>query len=135
MGIRPYYGRPLADIAALFDTVYVSFYKGLGGIAGCCIAGSEDVIAEVSEWRTRHGGRLFGLWPYAAAALTGLRTRLPRMNAYYEHAQAIAKSISGIPGATVLPDPLQTPMMHLQLRTTPAELQQRALELVEREKL
>src|SRR5690348_626864 len=24
------YGRPLAEIAALFDTVYVSFYKGIG---------------------------------------------------------------------------------------------------------
>jgi threonine aldolase len=26
------YGRPLAEIAALFDTVYVSFYKGLGAL-------------------------------------------------------------------------------------------------------
>ena len=33
------YGRPPADIAALFDTVYVSFYKGLGALPGCCVAG------------------------------------------------------------------------------------------------
>jgi hypothetical protein len=30
----PFYGRPLSEIAGLFDTVYVSFYKGLGGTAG-----------------------------------------------------------------------------------------------------
>src|ERR1700733_13457136 len=38
------YERPHAEIAALFDTVYVSFYKGLGALAGCCLAGPEDVI-------------------------------------------------------------------------------------------
>src|SRR4051812_48640512 len=27
----PFYGRPPAEIAGLFDSVYVSFYKGLGG--------------------------------------------------------------------------------------------------------
>ena len=32
------YGRPPADIAGLFDTVYVSFYKGLGALPGCCVA-------------------------------------------------------------------------------------------------
>ena len=31
--------RSITDVAALFDTVYVSFYKGLGAIAGCCVAG------------------------------------------------------------------------------------------------
>src|SRR5579862_4299089 len=68
--------RSLEDIAGLFDTVYVSFYKGLGGIGGCCVAGEADVIEELSVWRTRHGGRAFGLWPYAASALSALRTRL-----------------------------------------------------------
>ena len=29
---QPFYGRPLAEIAGLFDTVYVSFYKELGGL-------------------------------------------------------------------------------------------------------
>ena len=32
----PHYGRSLAEIAALFDTVYVSLYKVLGGASGCC---------------------------------------------------------------------------------------------------
>ncbi len=64
----PFYGRSAAEVAALFDTVYVSFYKGLGGIAGSAVAGSAEVVAEVAQWRTRHGGRLVALWPLAAAA-------------------------------------------------------------------
>ena len=50
------YGRPPAEIAALFDTVYVSFYKGIGALAGCCVAGPADILAEVREWRRRMGG-------------------------------------------------------------------------------
>src|ERR1035437_1449729 len=30
--------KSLAEVAGLFDSVYVSFYKGLGAIAGGCVA-------------------------------------------------------------------------------------------------
>jgi len=129
----PYYGKTPGEIASLFDTVYVSFYKGLGGITGCCVAGPQDVIAEVSEWRTRHGGRLFGLWPYAASALTALHERLPKMPAYYRHALAIARALQGVPGLRILPDPPQAPMMHIQLDVTPDELASRAHAIARRE--
>jgi threonine aldolase len=112
------YGRPLADIAGLFDTVYVSFYKGIGALPGCCVAGPGDVIGEVAEWRHRMGGRLFGLWPNAASALTCLTRRLPRMPDYHAHARAIAAALGAVPGIRVIPDPPQVPMMHLLLSTT-----------------
>ena len=112
------YGRPPADIAALFDTVYVSFYKGIGALAGCCVAGPADILAEVREWRHRMGGTLFGLWPNAASALSCLRRRLPLMPAYLSHARQIAAALRGIPGVRVIPDPPQVPMMHLLLDTT-----------------
>jgi threonine aldolase len=116
----PFYDRPLSDIAALFDTVYVSFYKGLGGLAGSMLLGEEDVIAEARLWRRRHGGTLYRLWPYAAAGLAGLRLRLPRMGAYVGHARAIAAELAEDDGVLVVPDPPQTPMMHVHLRTTEA---------------
>jgi threonine aldolase len=112
----PFYQRTPAEIAALFDTVYVSFYKGLGGLAGCCLAGEQDVIDEARAWRKRHGGTLHGMWPNAASALAGLRKRLPLMPSYYEHAVAIARALGEVPGVAVVPDPPQTPMMHLRLR-------------------
>jgi threonine aldolase len=111
----PYYGRSPAVISALFDTVYVSLYKGLGGLAGCCLAGEEDVIGEARAWRRRHGGTLFGLWPNAASGLAGLRKRLPLMPKYFEHACAIAEKLRGIRNVEIVPDPPQTPMMHLHL--------------------
>jgi threonine aldolase len=113
------YGRPPAEIAALFDTTYVSFYKGIGALAGCCLAGPEDVVAEVREWRRRLGGTLFGLWPGAASALGALRRRLPRMPAYLERAREIAGAVRELPGVAVVPDPPQTPMLHLLLSTSP----------------
>jgi threonine aldolase len=113
------YGRPPGEIAALFDTVYVSFYKGIGALAGCCIAGPADILAEVREWRHRMGGTLFGLWPNAASALSCLRRRLPLMPAYLSHAREIAAALRGLAGVRVVPDPPQVPMMHLMLSTTP----------------
>jgi threonine aldolase len=116
----PFYGRPPAEIAALFDSVYVSFYKGLGGLTGSVLLGDEQLIREARAWRHRHGGTLFRLWPYAASALAGLRLRLPRMPAYVAHAQAIAAELAKIDGVDVVPDPPQVPMMHIHLRTTAA---------------
>ena len=112
------YGKPPAEIAALFDTVYVSFYKGLGALPGCCVAGPEDIVAEVREWRHRMGGTLFGLWPNAASALSCLARRLPMMPRYLSHTRAIANALRDLPGVTIIPDPPQTPMLHLLLRTT-----------------
>jgi len=112
----PYYGRSPADISALFDSVYVSLYKGLGALAGSCLAGEEELIAEARIWRRRHGGTLFGLWPNAASGLSALRQRLPLMPAYFKHATAIADALRAIPNVEIVPDPPQTPMMHLHLR-------------------
>ena len=112
------YGRAPAEVAALFDTVYVSFYKGIGALPGCCVAGPEEVIGQVREWRRRMGGTLYGLWPGAASALSCLAERLPRFPAYLEHARALAAALAGTPGVTVVPDPPQVPMMHLLLRVS-----------------
>ena len=118
----PFYDRPLSQIAALFDSVYVSFYKGLGGLAGSILLGEADLVDEAREWRHRHGGTLYNLWPYAAAGLAGLRLRLPRMGEYVAHATAIAAALSDLDGVEVVPDPPQTPMMHVHLRTTAAAI-------------
>ncbi|WP_369256467.1 threonine aldolase family protein [Geodermatophilus amargosae] len=112
------YELPPSDVAAPFDTVYVSFYKGIGALAGCALAGPADVVAEVREWRGRMGGTLFGLWPGAASALTCLRRRLPLFPAYLDRAREVADAVRDLPGVRVVPDPPQTPMLHLLLSTT-----------------
>ena len=112
----PYYGRSYAEIAALFDTVYVSFYKGVGAIAGAALAGPADVIAEARVWQIRHGGRLVQLYPYVLAARAGLRRELPRFPGYHERAVRIAAALGDVPGVILKPNPPQTHMMHVYLR-------------------
>ena len=64
--IEPYYqqtaGKTFTDIAALFDTVYVSFYKGLRGATGAML-GSDDekLIQWAKSWQRRAGGNAFTL--------------------------------------------------------------------------
>ena len=80
------YGRTPAEVAAGFDSVYVSFYKGIGALPGCCLAGDGELVAQVREWRKRMGGTLYGMWPAAASARTLLAQRLPLMPSYFERA-------------------------------------------------
>ncbi len=129
------YERSHAEIAALFDTVYVSFYKGIGALPGCCVAGPEDVIAEVREWRRRMGGTLHGMWPSAASALTCLERRLPRFPGYLEHARGIASALAGLPGVHVIPDPPQVPMMHVLLGVTAEGYEKAARSLAEEDRI
>jgi len=131
----PFYGKTPAEVAALFDTVYVSFYKIMGGLAGACLAGPEDMIAEARAWRKRHGGTLFAMWPYAASALTGLRKRLPRMGRYHRHAVAIAKELRKVKGVQVIPDPPQTNMMRLLLRVDESKLDANACRIARERKV
>ena len=90
----------------------------IGALAGCCLAGPADVLAEVREWRKRMGGTLHGLWPGAASALSCLRRRLPLMPHYLGHAREIASVLRGAPGVRVVPDPPHVSMMHLLLAAT-----------------
>ena len=129
----PYYAasaqKSIADICALFDTVYVSFYKGLGGISGSCVAGPADIIDEVSLWRTRHGGRPYMLWPYAASALSVL-SRSSDMPAYYRRARALAKKLRDIEGLDVLPQDVRSPLMHLRFSATAAQMDRRVRRII-----
>jgi hypothetical protein len=66
------------------------------------------------------GGTLFAMWPNAASALQLLPGALAEMPARLEHARAIARALADVPGIRPVPDPPQTPMMHLLL-TVPGE--------------
>ncbi len=112
----PFYDRSYAEIAALFDSVYVSFYKGLGGISGAALAGPADVIAEARTWQTRHGGRLRQLYPYVLSARLGLRQRLHRFAHYHQRAVEIAAALSAVPGVSLKPNPPHAHMMHVYLQ-------------------
>ena len=90
---QQWFGKPLADIAGLADTVYTSFYKGLGGLAGAALLGDDDFVAQARLWRHRMGGTLYRSTAEAVAALVGLRDRLPQIADYVTWGRALAAAL------------------------------------------
>jgi threonine aldolase len=127
----PYLGRELAEIAGLADSVYVSFYKTLGGISGAALAGPADLVAQARAWRHRYGGQLFQQWPAALAALVGLETVLPRLPEYVRHARTVAAALAQVPGARVHPEPPHTHQFQWWLPYPAEVLEDAALRLAE----
>ncbi|MCX5141071.1 low specificity L-threonine aldolase [Streptomyces sp. NBC_00338] len=110
----PRFGRGLPEIAGLADSVYVSFYKTLGGISGAALAGSASLAEEARTWRHRYGGQLFQQFPAALAALIGLDRELPKLPSYVAQAKVVAAALaeeferSGAPWSRVHPEPPHT---------------------------
>ncbi len=113
------YDREFHEFCGLFDSVYVSFYKGIGALSGAMLLGSAEFIAEAKLWQRRMGGNLYTLLPNVASAASRLDDQLERFPAYLARARALATRISAVPGVTVLPDPPQVNMMHVHLDLSP----------------
>ncbi|NEB00733.1 beta-eliminating lyase-related protein [Streptomyces sp. SID13726] len=88
-----HFGRPLNEIAALADSVYVSFYKSLDGFGGAALAGPRTLVDEAKTWRHRYGGMVFQQFPTALSALIGLERELPRLPEYVRHARVVAAAL------------------------------------------
>jgi threonine aldolase len=99
----PFYDKTLNDICSIFDSVYISFYKGLGGIAGAILAGDENFIEKSKIWKRRHGGDLISLYPYIISAKYNYNQRKDKMNEYWESAKYCAKIINTVKGIRTEP--------------------------------
>ncbi len=130
----PFYRRPLREIAALFDSVYVSLYKDLGGLGGCILAGPADFVAEARVWRIRHGGRLSTYEPIALSAELGLDEVLPRMPSFVRKAKEIGAALARVDGIDVVPDPPQAAMLHVCVRGDLERLRDALLDLAKERK-
>ncbi|MET9454640.1 beta-eliminating lyase-related protein [Streptomyces canus] len=105
-----HFGRPLAEIADLADSVYVSFYKSLQAFGGAALAGPKTLIDEAKTWRHRYGGAVFQQFPTVLSALAGLERELPGLPEYVTHARVVAAALreglaeAGVPWARVHPE-------------------------------
>ncbi|MFL5731775.1 MAG: threonine aldolase family protein, partial [Chloroflexia bacterium] len=130
-----FYGRSYAEICSLADSVYVSFYKGVGGLAGCVLAGAADFIKEANAWKGRHGGNIFTAFPYVLTAKQGLQEHVPKMASYCARARDIAAALSAIPGLHIAPDPPHTNAFQVYFPARPKPLEQAHLEIAESERV
>ncbi|NNN32204.1 threonine aldolase [Streptomyces sp. S3(2020)] len=116
-----HFGRPLDEIASLADSVYVSFYKSLDGLAGAALAGPKTLVEEAKTWRHRYGGMAFQQFPTALSALVGLERELPRLPEYVRHARVVAAALregfaeAGVPWARVHPEEPHTHQFQIWL--------------------
>lgn len=117
--VLPYYGKTAAEICALFDSVYISFYKGIGGIAGAILAADDPAfIQEAALWKRRHGGDLISLYPYIVSADYYFDMRVDRMEHYYEGARELAAMFNGChPAVKTLPLVPVSNMFHVHFST------------------
>ncbi|MBZ9597268.1 beta-eliminating lyase-related protein [Streptomyces yangpuensis] len=122
------FGRPLPEIAGLADSVYVSFYKSLGGLSGAALAGPRDFVEETRVWRHRYGGQIFRQFPQALSALAGLDRELPRLPSYVAQARMVAGALreafaaSGVPWSRVHPEEPHTHQFQVWLPHDPDRL-------------
>lgn len=109
----PAYNRSLAEIAEIFDSIYISFYKDVGALPGAMLLGPTDFIDEAAIWQRRQGGTLFS----ATANIVSARLHLPRcierMPRLIQRAREIAPLFDRHERASVTPTPPHTNMFHV----------------------
>lgn len=113
--ILPYYQKSAAEICSLFDSVYISFYKGIGGLAGAILAGGKEFTQQSKVWKRRHGGDLISLYPYIISADYYFDKRISKMEQYYEDAIELAALFNSCPSIQTKPAVPVSNMFHVHI--------------------
>lgn len=111
--ILPYYKKTAAEVCALFDSVYVSFYKTIGGLAGAMLAGESQFTEQSKVWKRRHGGDLISLYPYVLSSRYYFAVRIGKMEQYYRGAVELAARFAACPKVSVRPAVPVSNMFHI----------------------
>lgn len=109
------YGRPMADICRGFNSVYVSFYKGIGAMGGAMLLGDRAFVAEARAWMHRMGGRVFRYAPYVISAAMQFDRRLAAMPDYLARTRQITALLDRFPRLQRNPAQPQCNLFHLYL--------------------
>ncbi|WDL98400.1 threonine aldolase family protein [Alicyclobacillus sp. ALC3] len=124
--VLPYYNKTAAEVCRLFDSVYVSFYKGIGGVAGAILAGDSAFTSQARVWKRRHGGDLISLYPYILTANYYFDLRVSRMGHYYHKAKELSEMFNGCKRVSTLPHIPVSNMFHVHV-DAPAEAVEQVL--------
>ena len=122
-------GTPIADFAALADTVMLSFSKGLGAPVGALLAGPRHAIGDARVARSRFGGGMRQSGILAAAALHGIDVHLPRLSHDHARAAEFAQAVDGAGGARVVSPDTNIVMLDIPSEPGADAIASRAAEL------
>lgn len=108
-----WYRRSYREIADGFDTAYVSFYKGIGGLGGAMLLGTGEFIARARVWMQRQGGNVYRRSPYVVAAAMRFDQRIAAMPAYFARTEWLYEVLRAFPQWRVNPAHPQANMLHV----------------------
>lgn len=107
--------RSCKEIADGFDSVYVSLYKGIGGLGGAMLLGRRTFVAEAQEWFRRQGGNVIHRTPYVVAAAMQFDARLAAMPDYFRRTEWLYEQLGHYPQLRPNPARPQANMLHLHM--------------------
>nr|WP_173104989.1 beta-eliminating lyase-related protein [Bacillus sp. KH172YL63] len=129
--ILPYYRKTAEEICSLFDSVYISFYKGIGGLAGAVLAGDEKFTEESKVWKRRHGGDLISLYPYIISADYYFDERISKMEEYYDGARELSAHFNACEGVSTVPEIPVSNMFHVLFQFPKKQIEELLIQLYE----
>ncbi len=111
--ILPFYGDRAKEIFTMFDSIYMSYYKGLSGISGSILVGSKDHIDQAKLWRKRYGGTICHMYPYILSAKKAFSENKDKMHDYWLFAIEYAKLLELVEGIRIEPNVPMCNMFHV----------------------
>ena len=109
------YDRSPRSIVDDADSVYISLYKGLGGMGGAMLAGSQGLVDKAREWCRRQGGNVYQRSPYVVAAAMQFERRIAAMPAYFRRTEWLYAQLAAYPALRPNPARPQANMLHLHV--------------------
>lgn len=114
------YGKSFDEICSGFDSVYVSFYKGVGALAGAMLLGSTEFIKRAKMDMQRQGATVFRHTPFVASAAMQFDQRMEQMPRYLERTMELFEILQQYPELTPNPERPHCNMLHLYLPVSKA---------------
>lgn len=111
--------RPVAELAAPFDTVSVCFSKGLGAPVGSALCGRASLLTEARRMRKMLGGGMRQAGVLAAGALYALEHHRERVIDDHAAARRVASIVREVPGVVV--GEVETNIVNIDTPSAPAE--------------
>ena len=132
---KSFYGKSYAEICAGFDSVYVSFYKGIGALTGAMLLGDAEFIRQSRVWLRRFGGNLFQLHPYVASAAMRFDEALTQMPKYFARTKEVYEILKNIQGISFVPELPQVNMFHLYFNAPTDKMKAARDRIAEKDKI
>jgi threonine aldolase len=112
-------GESERELARGFDSVTVTFSKGLGAPIGSAVLGSEEFAKEARRIRKLFGGGMRQVGVLAAPAILSLENR-GRLAEDHARAKRLGESVAGLPGIRFDPASLETNIVIFEVADAPS---------------